>query len=73
MTKKYKTFMIQERINSINSFGLMKNNEISKIDIDIINEPIISNNINSSKLIKRIMNIMKKREVNQIKTTSKIV
>ena len=73
MTKKYKTFMIQERINSINSFGLMKNNEISKIDIDIINEPIISNNINSSKVIKRIMNIMKKREVNPIKTTSKIV
>ena len=40
MSKKYKTFIIQEVINSINSFEEMKNNEIIRIDNDAIYEPI---------------------------------
>ena len=64
MSQKYKTFVIQGMINSINSFKEMKNNEIDKIDIDTIYGPIkgdfqlallrkemftiISNDINSS-------------------------
>ena len=40
MSQKYKTFVIQGMINSINSFKEMKNNEIDKIDIDSIYGPI---------------------------------